>query len=223
MIKLTAHVLVLVIGSILLVNDGAESFPIHPSPNSHHSNQKEKQKQKQKEEGRYDVLSRKDTDYRSSNINTALWLQNNSNNSDDNSNELSEPSVQPATITAIDSIIFACQPIVWISLYSVATNGSGLPAGPGGIVGAIEGISYLIVVIFALFPSSLLSTKNTDATTTSNSTATTVTATATTQIISRLTITIGLFVLIGLIFDQGCVPNAKPILDYSAYLPICNT
>lgn len=212
MIKLTAHVLVLVIGSILLVNDGAESFPIHPSPNSHHSNQKEKQKQKQKEEGRYDVLSRKDTDYRSSNINTALWLQNNSNNSDDN-----------GTVTAIDSIIFACQPIVWISLYSVATNGSGLPAGPGGIVGAIEGISYLIVVIFALFPSSLLSTKNTDATTTSNSTATTVTATATTQIISRLTITIGLFVLIGLIFDQGCVPNAKPILDYSAYLPICNT
>ena len=212
MIKLTAHVLVVVIGSILLVNDGAESFSIHPSPNSHHSNQKEKQKQKQKEEGRYDVLSRKDTDYRSSNINTALWLQNNSNNSDDN-----------GTVTAIDSIIFACQPIVWISLYSVATNGSGLPAGPGGIVGAIEGISYLIVVIFALFPSSLLSTKNTDATTTSNSTATTVTATATTQIISRLTITIGLFVLIGLIFDQGCVPNAKPILDYSAYLPICNT
>ena len=212
MIKLTAHVLLVVIGSILLVNDGAESFPIHPSPNSHHSNQKEKQKQKQKEEGRYDVLSRKDTDYRSSNINTALWLQNNSNNSDDN-----------GTVTAIDSIIFACQPIVWISLYSVATNGSGLPAGPGGIVGAIEGISYLIVVIFALFPSSLLSTKNTDATTTSNSTATTVTATATTQIISRLTITIGLFVLIGLIFDQGCVPNAKPILDYSAYLPICNT
>ena len=212
MIKLTAHVLVVVIGSILLVNDGAESFPIHPSPNSHHSNQKEKQKQKQKEEGRYDVLSRKDTDYRSSNINTALWLQNNSNNSDDN-----------GTVTAIDSIIFACQPIVWISLYSVATNGSGLPAGPGGIVGAIEGISYLIVVIFALFPSSLLSTKNTEASTTSSSTATTVTATATTQIISRLTITIGLFVLIGLIFDQGCVPNAKPILDYSAYLPICNT
>ena len=212
MIKLTAHVLVVVIGSILLVNDGAESFSIHPSPNSHHSNQKEKQKQKQKEEGRYDVLSRKDTDYRSSNINTALWLQNNSNNSDDN-----------GTVTAIDSIIFACQPIVWISLYSVATNGSGLPAGPGGIVGAIEGISYLIVVIFALFPSSLLSTKNTEASTTSSSTATTVTATATTQIISRLTITIGLFVLIGLIFDQGCVPNAKPILDYSAYLPICNT
>lgn len=212
MIKLTAHVLLVVIGSILLVNDGAESFSIHPSPNSHHSNQKEKQKQKQKEEGRYDVLSRKDTDYRSSNINTALWLQNNSNNSDDN-----------GTVTAIDSIIFACQPIVWISLYSVATNGSGLPAGPGGIVGAIEGISYLIVVIFALFPSSLLSTKNTEASTTSSSTATTVIATATTQIISRLTITIGLFVLIGLICDQGCVPNAKPILDYSAYLPICNT
>jgi hypothetical protein len=43
-----------------------------------------------------------------------------------------------------------------------------------------------------------------------------------TTLSSRITLAFGLLTLIGLIVDQGCVPNAKPILDYSAYLPICN-
>jgi hypothetical protein len=38
------------------------------------------------------------------------------------------------------------QPVVWISLYFVVTTGGGLPAGPFGLLGALEGISYLAVV-----------------------------------------------------------------------------
>ena len=39
-------------------------------------------------------------------------------------------------------------PVMWVSLYSVATTGGGLPAGPFGLVGLVEGISYLVVVGF---------------------------------------------------------------------------
>lgn len=35
--------------------------------------------------------------------------------------------------------------IVW-SLYTLKTTGCGLPPGPGGSIGALEGVSYLIVV-----------------------------------------------------------------------------
>ena len=33
------------------------------------------------------------------------------------------------------------QPVVWVSLYFVATTGGGLPAGPFGLLGALEGLS----------------------------------------------------------------------------------
>lgn len=35
--------------------------------------------------------------------------------------------------------------IAW-SLYSKATTGTGLPAGPGGLLGAVEGVSYLTLL-----------------------------------------------------------------------------
>ena len=41
------------------------------------------------------------------------------------------------------------QPIVWSSLYLVRTTGGGYPAGPFGLVGLLEGLSYLAVVILA--------------------------------------------------------------------------
>ena len=31
----------------------------------------------------------------------------------------------------------------------------------------------------------------------------------------------GLVVLGLLVLDRGCVPNAQPLLDYSAYVPVC--
>ncbi|KAG7338347.1 hypothetical protein IV203_028605 [Nitzschia inconspicua] len=91
------------------------------------------------------------------------------------------------------------QPIVWISLYFVETTGSGLPSGPYGVLGGLEGVSYLVVLGLALLGSS-----------------------STLKTISRLTLVVGLIVLASLVAQQGCVPNAKPILDYSDYLPVCN-
>ena len=35
--------------------------------------------------------------------------------------------------------------MLW-SEYTLKTTGCGLPAGPGGLLGALEGISYLFVV-----------------------------------------------------------------------------
>eukprot|EP00548_Thalassiothrix_antarctica_P019625 CAMPEP_0194193428 /NCGR_PEP_ID=MMETSP0154-20130528/74553_1 /TAXON_ID=1049557 /ORGANISM="Thalassiothrix antarctica, Strain L6-D1" /LENGTH=129 /DNA_ID=CAMNT_0038917667 /DNA_START=51 /DNA_END=436 /DNA_ORIENTATION=+ len=59
------------------------------------------------------------------------------------------------------------QPVVWISLYYVATTGAGLPAGPFGIIGATEGISYLVVVALVVKKVLFSSNEMTDDTTTS--------------------------------------------------------
>ena len=37
-------------------------------------------------------------------------------------------------------------PVVFISLYNVASTGSGLDAGPYGLLGALEGVSFLVVM-----------------------------------------------------------------------------
>ena len=135
------------------------------------------------------------------------------------------------SLLSLETIGLLCQPVVWISLYFVKTTGGGLPAGPGGLIGAIEGLSYLLVVIFALFPSLLPSLSfdeqkqqddNGDDDDSVIVTTTTMTIVEVTTLSSRITLVLGLLTLIGLIVDQGCIPNAKPILDYSAYLPICN-
>lgn len=107
-------------------------------------------------------------------------------------------------VSLLDTIGLISQPIVWISLYSVATTGAGLPAGPFGLLGAVEGIAYLVVVGFvvasiARAPSLKL-----------------------VESLSFLTLGAGIFTLCVLVAQQGCVPNAKPILDYSDYLPVCN-
>ncbi|XP_031479000.1 uncharacterized protein LOC116249843 [Nymphaea colorata] len=37
-------------------------------------------------------------------------------------------------------------PVIGWSLYTLKTTGCGLPPGPGGSIGALEGISYLVVI-----------------------------------------------------------------------------
>lgn len=101
------------------------------------------------------------------------------------------------------------QPIVWVSLYFVATTGAGLPEGPFGLVGALEGVSYLIVV--GLVGSSLFKASSNDGRQ----------ASSIAERLSVVTLAVGLLVLASLVAKQGCVPNAKPILDYSDYLPVC--
>ncbi|XP_072988832.1 uncharacterized protein [Typha latifolia] len=36
-------------------------------------------------------------------------------------------------------------PVIGVSLYTLKTTGCGLPPGPGGSLGAVEGVSYLVV------------------------------------------------------------------------------
>eukprot|EP00957_Ditylum_brightwellii_P167070 12718756-Ditylum_brightwellii.AAC.1 len=63
-------------------------------------------------------------------------------NSLDNNNET------PSSSVLIGTAGLLAQPIVWTSLYFVVTKGGGLPAGPFGLLGLIEGLSYLIIVGF---------------------------------------------------------------------------
>lgn len=48
-------------------------------------------------------------------------------------------------IAGIGGGLIATPVIAW-SLYTLKTTGCGLPPGPGGSLGAVEGVSYLIVV-----------------------------------------------------------------------------
>ena len=58
-------------------------------------------------------------------------------------------------INAVAVLGLAAQPVVWTSLYFVATTGGGLPAGPFGLLGLLEGLSYVAIV--GLVGSALLS------------------------------------------------------------------
>lgn len=116
------------------------------------------------------------------------------------------------TISLLGTVGIACQPIVWISLGFAANTGAGLPAGPFGLLGAVEGLSYLIVVgLVAL--NILVGGGREEKSDASLETA---------QKLSSFTLLAALLTLLSLVKDQGCVPNAKPILDYSDYLPVCN-
>lgn len=135
-----------------------------------------------------------------------LQLDSNKNSSEEELSELSDITLTAGVIA---------QPIVWVSLYYVATTGAGLPSGPFGLIGATEGISYLIIIAFfsnALFRSMWSKSheyqgKSLDVV----------------ERFSCVSVIAGLLVLATLVLKQGCVPNAKPILDYSDYLPICDT
>ena len=101
------------------------------------------------------------------------------------------------------------QPIVWISLYFVATTGGGVPEGPFGIFGAVEGLAYLSVV--GLVFRRIINSKKSSG------------LLERAENLSIITLGGSLLVLASLISKQGCIPNAKPLLDYSNYVKVCNT
>eukprot|EP00586_Coscinodiscus_wailesii_P016869 CAMPEP_0172509224 /NCGR_PEP_ID=MMETSP1066-20121228/218428_1 /TAXON_ID=671091 /ORGANISM="Coscinodiscus wailesii, Strain CCMP2513" /LENGTH=132 /DNA_ID=CAMNT_0013287599 /DNA_START=382 /DNA_END=780 /DNA_ORIENTATION=+ len=119
-----------------------------------------------------------------------------------------ESSEDAPFISILGSMGLVSQPIVWASLYSVATSGAGLPAGPLGLLGAVEGVSYLVVVV--LVARKLLLSDSSSGTI------------KTAETLSLFSLGISLLVVTNLVADQGCIPNAKPILDYSNYVPVCN-
>ena len=132
----------------------------------------------------------------------------------------------------LNNVGLLAQPIVWISLFCVSTTGGGFPEGPYGLVGALEGLSYLTVVGWAAVALWNQYKRRVVAGSCSSSTTTTTTTTATpppqtpplsAERLSLFTIGIGLVVLVQLVTDHGCIPNAKPILDYSAYVNVCHS
>ena len=87
--------------------------------------------------------------------------------------------------------------VVLYSEWTLSQTGCGLPAGPYGIVGGIEGISYLLVVAIAaqtiLIPSDEKKEINVG------------------FIASLISILIGLLVLFGQLTNYGYIPNAVPM------------
>jgi hypothetical protein len=116
-------------------------------------------------------------------------------------NKNSEVKAQQSSIPLISILGLLSQPIVWSSLYLVRTTGGGYPAGPFGLLGLLEGMSYMIV-------ESRHDKENTMPLDWA-------------ERASAITLVLALGVLLSLVVDRGCVPNAKPLLDYSAYLPVC--
>lgn len=95
--------------------------------------------------------------------------------------------------------------IVLYSEYTLKTTGCGLPAGPGGIVGALEGISYLAIVALA----GLSSTKKLS--TGSGLPAGPYGILGAGEGLSFLAIFVGLIVLAFQVLDYGYIPNAVPM------------
>ncbi|BBN03647.1 hypothetical protein MPTK1_2g25140 [Marchantia polymorpha subsp. ruderalis] len=54
-------------------------------------------------------------------------------------------SVGPVGVGAIAGGLVAVPVVAW-SLYTLKTTGCGLPPGPGGAIGALEGVSYLAIL-----------------------------------------------------------------------------
>ena len=127
--------------------------------------------------------------------------------------DAAEEEADDYTIAAAAGLV--ANPIMWVSLGFVATTGGGLPAEWGPLVGALEGISYLIVVGFA--GASLFS----KVTTGSGLPAGRGGLLGAAEGLSFLSIVAGIGVLATLVGQQDCVPNALPIADYSDKVNVC--
>ena len=124
----------------------------------------------------------------------------------------------PNSSSSLAIVGVGVQPIVWISLWSVATAGHGLPEGPFGLVGGIEGIGYLVVAGLA-FKKFLIRTIDKNDYNQEVSDGTTLSYLS--ETLSSGTLIVAILVVIKLQLDQGCIPNAKPILDYSSFVRVC--
>jgi hypothetical protein len=104
--------------------------------------------------------------------------------------------------------------IVWVSLATVATTGAGLPPGPFGVLGALEGVSYLIMLaLVGKFAYRSIAEDEDDSKSGVDILA---------ERLAIFTLALSLLVLASIVVVSRCVPNATPILDYSAYVPICD-
>jgi len=126
--------------------------------------------------------------------------------------ELAPRSVAAAAVAGLGS-----NAVMWASLYSVATTGGGLPAGPFGVVGLVEGVSYLMVV--GLAGAALYSKVSTGSASVQGFLRGGLLGAA--EGLSCLSVAAGAAVLLLLQANQGCVPNALPLADYSDRVAVC--
>ncbi|KAL7450158.1 hypothetical protein ACHAWC_002129, partial [Mediolabrus comicus] len=110
---------------------------------------------------------------------------------------LSKSDGEETSENGIDNLLGSAgvisQPVVWISLYFVATTGGGLPEGPYGILGAVEGLAYLSVV--GLVFRRIINSKKSSG------------LLEIAENLSIITLGASLLVLASLISKQGCIPN----------------
>lgn len=93
--------------------------------------------------------------------------------------------------------------VVLYSEFTLKTTGCGLPAGPFGLVGAVEGVSYLGVVgICATAAVGLVSEENSPEPTVAGRLATT---------LGLVAAIVGIAVLAFQVLDYGYIPNAVPM------------
>ena len=122
---------------------------------------------------------------------------------------------EPAKLTAAAAAGLIANAVMVPSLYSVATTGGGLPAGPFGLLGLLEGVSYLVVV--GVVAASLFK----KVTTGSGLPAGPGGLLGAAEGLSFLSILAGLAVLATLVTQSACVPNALPLADYSSTVNVC--
>lgn len=194
---------------------GADSFRLPTSP-SRVQQQYYKTLQKWSQPPALLALSAADgtsSQYTAKSFMSRYGSSGNSINTENTFDEIDDDSVNTgaaSSLSMVDYIGLSCQPIVWIYLYSsiATTTGFGLPAGLGESISALKGLPYLIVLVLAVLPNS------TEADTGDSCCGSFLNMNI--QTLSRITIALGLLILAGLAVYRGCVPNAKPILDYSA-------
>lgn len=94
--------------------------------------------------------------------------------------------------------------VVLYSEFVLKNTGCGLPAGPFGIVGAVEGVSYLGVVATCAF-AVVEGVSGEDATATTTTTRKIATA------LAGLAAVVGILVLASQVTNYGYIPNAVPM------------
>lgn len=122
---------------------------------------------------------------------------------------VSRPTVSLSALKESDQIVVGlsgsvASALVLFSEYTLKTTGCGLPAGPLGLIGAAEGISYLVIVSLAAY--SLFTKIKTG----SGLPAGPGGILGAAEGLSFLAILSGLIVLGFQIADDGYIPNAVP-------------
>ena len=156
--------------------------------------------------------------------------QDNTDDGSISSSTISSSSMVNVKKEDIGSIAAAM--VVLRSEFVLKTTGCGLPAGPYGVVGAMEGLSYVVVVLtcataIANYVSSSAATAAPavvvkrgvdgvdDENSSSSSARTSSTIASTTKLIaialSSTAILVGLVVVVFQVLDYGYIPNAVPM------------